>query len=198
MGLELDYDYGQTPLEEEELADLKLSTISTRSELDEFEQLNIEKAVYWTYRNSFSAAEVLREEFLRKLHMLMFGEVWKWAGKYRLSNKNIGVDKLHIPIEVKKLVDDATDWIDNKTYQADEIAIRFKHRLVSIHPFPNGNGRHARLVADILVHKVLGKAWFTWGSASLSRPGIVRKRYISSLQQADKGRLSELLKFARS
>lgn len=198
MGLNIDYDFGQTPLEEEELADLKLSTVSNRSELDEFEQLNIEKAMEWVYQQSFTAEEVLTDEFIRKLHKLMFAEVWQWGGKYRLSNKNIGVDKTQILTEIEKLTDDTLFWIVNNTFPADEIAIRFKHQLVAIHPFPNGNGRHARLMADILIHKVFGKARFTWGSASLSKPGEIRIRYIKALQEADKGNLSELLKFALS
>lgn len=198
MGLNLEYGFGQTLLEEEELADLKLSTVSNRSELDEFEQLNIEKAVDWVYQQSITAEEVLTDEFIRKLHRLMFGEVWQWGGKYRLSNKNIGVDKIKIPTEIKKLIDDTLYWIDNTIFPANEIAIRFKHRLVSIHPFPNGNGRHARLMADILINKVFDKARFTWGSASLSNPGEIRKRYIKALQEADKGNLTGLLNFALS
>lgn len=142
MGLKLEYIDGQTPLNEEEKDGLLMKTITTRGELDELEQLNIEKTIEWILNNKFARNKILTEEFIKIVHKKMFGDVWKWAGTFRKSEKNIGVRWIVIAIELKLLLEDTDFWIDNNTYPADEIAIRFKHRLVSIHCFPNGNGRH--------------------------------------------------------
>ncbi len=99
----------------------------------------------------------------------MFSDIWEWAGEFRNSNKNIGVDKFTIGIELKKLLDDCKYWIGNKIFSEDEIAVRLSHRMVLIHPFTNGNGRHSRLIADVLITKVFGKTYFTWGSKNLVR-----------------------------
>lgn len=148
MGLDIDYIYGQTPLTEEELEGLRIKTISTHGELDEYEQQNIETAMEWSLRQKFSASRILNTGFITEVHKRMYDRVWKWAGVFRDSNKNIGVDKHLIPQELKILCDDCAFWIEGDTYLNDEIAIRFKHRLVKIHPFPNGNGRHSRICAD--------------------------------------------------
>ncbi|MFZ1730405.1 MAG: mobile mystery protein B [Bacteroidota bacterium] len=198
MGLDIEYISGQTPLDEDETQELLIPNITTRGELDEFEQQNIETAIHWTLVNSFRAETVLSEEFIRNLHERMFGNVWRWAGEFRLTNKNIGVDKFLIGIELRKLLDDCEFWIDKQTYPPDEIAVRLKHRLVSIHCFPNGNGRHARLAADVLVEKVLGQPVFTWGRSTLRDAGAARTAYISALKIADKGDLNPLILFARS
>ena len=198
MGLEFTSADGQTPLDEDEKSELLIPTITTRAELDEFEQQNIESAVEWTMSRSFTAVQVLNEPFIKELHIRMFDEVWKWAGQFRKTNKNIGVDKFQIGIELRALLDDSRYWIDNRTYPQDEIAIRCKHRLVSIHCFANGNGRHARLYADVLIEKILDRPLFTWGSASLLRPGDTRAAYLSALQTADEGDVGPLLAFARS
>jgi Fic-DOC domain mobile mystery protein B len=154
MGLDLDYLDGQTPLDEDEKEGLLIPTIATRSELDEFEQQNIEQAVQWSLGRSFKIETVFTEEFICALHKRMYGKVWRWAGEFRKTNKNIGVDKWQIPTELKYLLDDLIYWYTNQTYPPDEIAIRFKHRIVSIHCFPNGNGRHSRLLADIVIEKI--------------------------------------------
>jgi Fic-DOC domain mobile mystery protein B len=151
MGLNLNYIEGQTPIDEDEKEGLKISTISTIAELNEFEQLNIEKAFEWILRRKPAADKILTEEFVKELHKRMFGDVWKWAGAFRNSNKNIGVDKYQIGTKLRDLLEDCKYWIEHKTYNEDEIAIRFSHRIVSIHPFPNGNGRHSRLIADCLI-----------------------------------------------
>ncbi|MGH2564811.1 MAG: mobile mystery protein B, partial [Ginsengibacter sp.] len=148
MGLDLDYIDGQTPLDEDEKEGLLIKTIATRGELDEFEQQNIEQAVLWTLSRSFKADAVFTEDFLRALHKRMYSNVWAWAGEFRKTNKNIGVDKWQIPTDLRNLLDDTKFWYANNTYSPDELTIRFKHRLVSIHCFPNGNGRHSRLMAD--------------------------------------------------
>jgi Fic-DOC domain mobile mystery protein B len=127
----------------------------------------------------------------------MFGDVWEWAGKFRMSEKNIGVDWMKIGVELRMLLDDANYWIKNHTYPPEEIAIRFKHRLVSIHCFPNGNGRHSRIMADIIIESVFGQDVFTWNNSNLVKPNNARNDYINSIKKADKGIIGPLLDFAR-
>lgn len=198
MGLNLEYIDGQTPVDEDEKEGLLIETISTRNELDEFEQLNIEEAVQWVLGKNFKASEIFTEKFICDLHRRMYGHVWKWAGEFRKSNKNLGVDKHQIPLQLKMLCDDALFWIQNKTYPNVEIAIRFKHRLVSIHCFPNGNGRHSRLMADIIIDKIFNENVFTWGAGNLTKPGQARAAYLKAIKQADSGNYKPLLEFARS
>jgi Fic-DOC domain mobile mystery protein B len=198
MGLNLNYIYGQTPLDEEEKEDLLIPTIATRGELDEFEQQNIEQAIQWSLGRKLKSSIVFREEFIRTLHKRMFGEVWKWAGSFRKTNKNLGVDKWRIETELKYLLDDVNYWHENSTYSPDEIAIRFKHRLVSIHCFPNGNGRHSRLMADIIIEKIYKQPVFSWGTANLSSDNNSRKSYIDAVKAADYGDYKLLLAFSRS
>ena len=201
MGLtEPQYEEGQTPLDEDEKVGLQLPSVTTRSELDEVEQRNIEEAIRWTMerRKRFTVAEILTEDFVRELHKKMLGGVWKWAGTFRRSDKNIGVDKYQIPTELRTLLDDCKFWIGHGTFSADEIAIRFKHRIVSIHCFANGNGRHSRLIADVIIEKIFGRDVFTWGSADLIQGEEFRSTYLQALREADKGNYGPLLKFARS
>jgi len=198
MGLKLNYIEGQTPINEDEKKDLLIKTITTQSELDEFEQLNIEKAVEWIISTKFNPDDILTEQFIKKLHKKMYSDVWKWAGKFRMSEKNIGVDWIKIGIELKYLLDDAKYWIENKIYPADEIAIRFKHRLVSIHCFPNGNGRHSRLMADIIIESIFNKEIFTWHNSNMVKSNETRKKYIIAVREADNGNIKPLLEFSRS
>jgi len=200
MGLELIYAEGQTPLDDDEKEGLLLPFIITRGELDDHEQRNIEGAIRWTMerRKKFTADEVLSEDFVRQLHVHMFGNVWKWAGNFRNTNKNIGVDKYQVPTELRMLLDDCRYWIAEHIFGPDEIALRFKHRLVSIHCFPNGNGRHSRLMADVIAEKILGHDFFSWGSRLLAKQGTDRKTYLNALRAADQGDISLLLEFARS
>lgn len=188
-------DEANTPLEAEEREQLIPTYITTRAELNEAEQVNITRASLWLRRAR--NVDVLDDAFLRDLHKRMFGEVWKWAGQYRKTPRNIGIDAYRIPMAVRELVQDARYWVDNGTFPPDEIAIRFSHRLVSIHPFPNGNGRHSRLVADLLAMK-LGQPRFTWGRANLVDPGETRGVYVAALRAADGGEIEPLLAFARS
>ncbi|HWQ25357.1 MAG TPA: mobile mystery protein B [Chlorobaculum sp.] len=198
MGLDLAYISGQTPIDEDEKEGLLIPTIATRRELDEFEQLNIEEAVQWIMKGRFNKDKIVTEEFVRALHQRMYGDVWAWAGEFRKTGKNIGVDTWQIGVELRKLCDDAQYWITHGTYPPDEIAIRFKHRLVSIHCFPNGNGRHSRLMADIIIEKIFGMPVFSWGAGELSRDGDTRKIYLKALREADGGNYEPLLAFARS
>ncbi len=198
MGLDLAYQEGQTPLDDDEKEGLQIETIATREELDEFEQQNIEQAVEWTMKRSLKYSAILTEDFVRKLHKRMYGDVWAWAGEFRKTNKNIGVDKWQIGTDLHNLLDDAKYWIENGTFSPDELAIRFKHRIVSIHCFPNGNGRHSRLMADIIVSKVYNQPVFTWGAANFAKDGEVRAEYLKAVRAADIGDIKHLIKFARA
>jgi Fic-DOC domain mobile mystery protein B len=187
-------DDAATPLSEEEQEGLIPSYITLRSELNEAEQANILEAQEWAFTRK---RNVLDERFLNNLHKRMFGHVWRWAGQYRRTGKNIGIDACRIPLELRQLIDDCRFWIENKTYEPDEIATRFHHKLVWIHPYPNGNGRHARLATDLLL-KSLDQKPFSWGSASLVDTGETRAQYINALRAADQHDINPLLAFVRS
>jgi Fic-DOC domain mobile mystery protein B len=194
--MDFHYPPGATPLNPDEINGLIPTHITSRAELDRWEQDNINEALLWLQRQK--RKEVLNESFMKQLHKKMFCHVWKWAGNFRQSEKNIGVTWYQIPIELKQLCDDVKYWIENKTFSEDEIAARFHHRLVAIHLFANGNGRHARLMADVLLETRLHRQAFTWGSASLINAGQDRKRYIESLVAADRGDYTALLECVRS
>ena len=198
MGLNIEYIDGQTPLNEEEQNGLLIPSITTREELDEFEQLNIEKAIQWTFGKKWKAEQLFTEKFVKDLHKRMYGEVWKWAGAFRESEKNLGIKSYLIPTELKVLLDDAIFWVQNDTYSPVELAIRFKHRLVSIHCFSNGNGRHSRLMADLIMEKLFNATFFSWGSSNLVKATETRKAYIKAVKMADKQDLQPLIVFAKS
>lgn len=198
MGLDINYIEGQTPLSEDEQEGLKISSITTREELDEFEQLNIEKAIQWTFGKKLKTEQLFSEKFIKDLHKRMYGDVWKWAGTFRTSEKNIGIKSYLIGVELKQLLDDAIYWTQNKTYNSQEIAIRFKHRLVSIHCFANGNGRHSRLMADLIMEKIYNEKFFSWGSTNLVKATEVRAAYIKAVKKADQQDLLPLIAFAKS
>ena len=198
MGLDLEYIDGQTPIDEDEKEGLLIETIATKGELDEFEQQNIEEAMQWVFGRKFKARDVFTEKFICHLHKRMYGNVWSWAGEFRKTNKNIGIDKYLIPVELKVLCDDAFYWVENETYPPEEVAIRFKHRIVSIHCFPNGNGRHSRLMGDIIIEKIYGQDPFSWGAGNLVKAGDTRTTYLQAVKAADQGEYTPLLTFARS
>jgi len=186
--------YGATPIDRNESKQLIPHHLQNLSELNEFEQKNILKAQIWLI--SCKKKDFLTDTFLLKLHKKMFDEVWKWAGKYRLSNKNIGGEWQNVPLEVKKLLDNVRYWQDNNIYPIDEIAVRLHHKLVFIHPFSNGNGRHARLYCDTFL-KLNSQTPFTWGKMSYTRQST-RKEYIEALRCADNKDYTKLLKFVKS
>jgi Fic-DOC domain mobile mystery protein B len=187
-------DEANTPLEAEERHALIPTYITLRRELNEAEQVNIAGAFRWL---SSRRREVLDERFLRTLHKQMFGQVWRWAGTYRQTARNIGVDAWRIPMDVVGAIDDARYWVEHQSFLADEIALRFSHKLVAIHPFPNGNGRFSRLVGDLLAEQ-LGRPRFTWGSVNLVDPNVTRRTYVQALRAADGHNFDELIAFARS
>jgi Fic-DOC domain mobile mystery protein B len=187
-------DDAATPLTPAEMRDLLPSHIAYRRELNAAEQENIVRAQEWALSRR---RDLLAEKFIKDLHRKMLGDVWRWAGKFRTSERNIGIDYWQIPIALRQLLDDAKAWIDYKTYPPDDIAVRLHHRLVQIHPFPNGNGRHSRLMADLLVMQ-LGRERFSWGRESLRDPGAARARYIGALRAADNHDIGPLLAFARA
>ncbi|WP_417197709.1 mobile mystery protein B [Bizionia sp.] len=198
MGLEFDYKVGQTPLDEVEKEGLKIKSITTQGELDEFEQLNIEKAVEWTIHTKLKPEKILTEKFVKDLHKKMYGDVWKWAGEFRMTEKNIGISWTQIGIELKNLLDDTKYWIEHKTFPPEEIAIRFKHLIVSIHCFPNGNGRHSRMMADIIMESIFGNDIFTWHQSNTVKASETRNKYIKSLREADNGNFTSLIEFAKN
>jgi Fic-DOC domain mobile mystery protein B len=197
MGLILTYEEGQTPLDPEQINGLKIKTISTQQQLNEFEQTNINEALKWL-NTKRKINEVLSEQFLIQVHKRMLGMVWKWAGNFRVTETNIGIEWTKIPIELRLLIDDAKYWVEHQTYDPEQIAIRFKHRLVSIHCFPNGNGRHSRIMADLIAKHVFELEKFSWGQSSLLASSEQRKLYLKALQKADMGDYDALLEFARS
>ncbi len=184
-----------TPLEPEEREGLLQTWVTYRSELNEAEQTNITAGAAWARRRR--RKDILTDTFIKQLHSKMFGDVWAWAGDYRGTERNLGVDPVRIPVELRIVLDDARYWVENKTYPPDELAVRLHHRLVAIHPFPNGNGRTTRLVADLLAVQ-LERDPFTWGRASLTDASETRTRYIAALRAADNHDIGPLLEFARS
>lgn len=198
MGLTIEYIEGQTPLDDDEKEGLRIPSITTREELDEFEQLNIEKAIQWTFGKKINVEQLFSEKFIKELHKRMYGEVWKWAGTFRTSEKNLGIKNYLIAIELKQLLDDAIFWKENNTYSPSELAIRFKHRLVSIHCFANGNGRHSRLMADLIMEKLYDSNFFSWGSSNLVKATETRNNYIQAVRKADNNDIEPLISFAKS
>ena len=194
--IDFKYPEGATPIDPNESKGLLLTHISTQAELNRWEHDNILEALAWIDKTK--PDNILNDKFIKQLHEKMFGNVWRWAGKFRQSNKNIGIPWYQIPVDLKNMYDDIPVWIQAQNETPEEMAVRLHHRLVWIHPFPNGNGRHARLVADIFLENVLHGTPFTWGRLDLSNAGESRSRYIIALQEADNGNYLPLLEFAKS
>lgn len=185
---------GATPLTPEEREGLIPAQVTLRRELNELEQQNILEASLWVIRRS---RDPVSESFARNLHQRMFSNVWRWAGDNRETNKNIGCDWWEIDLQLRGAFDDTRTWIAFSSYPSDEIAVRFHHRLVAIHPFANGNGRWSRLMADTLARR-LGRPAFSWGNSSLMDDDATRRAYIDALRVADRHDIGPLLTFARS
>lgn len=193
------YPSGATLINPDEAKDLIPDYISKMGELNQVEQSNIADAFVWGDRQALD--ELLTGTFIFKLHERMFNQVWKWAGQTRRSNKNIGVMKELIMNDLAQLLGDAKYWVENGVFSKDEAAARFHHRLVQIHIFPNGNGRHARLMTDLFLKKY-GEPKFSWGTnaarTQIEVEGKVRNEYIEALKSADAGDFGLLMKFVRS
>lgn len=190
----VDYPDGATPLDPDELDGLKFKHVSTRGELDQLEQAGITEGLKWLEKQK--NPDVLSEAFVLELHKRLFGRVWKWAGTFRRTEKNIGIDPIQIAIQLRQLLDDAKYWVEHGTYSPKELAARFHHRLVFVHPFPNGNGRHARIMADALLTKLLNESAIDWaGGYRLEAMNERRNQYIAALRAADGHDMSALLEF---
>jgi Fic-DOC domain mobile mystery protein B len=194
--MNFDYPVGATPIDLDEVQGLLLSHIRTRAELDRWEQENISEAEDVVLRRM--QKDILTEKYARNLHKKMFGTVWRWAGDFRRSQKNIGIEWMQVPVALRQLFQEVNGWLEYNSYPPDEIAARFHHRLVAIHAFSNGNGRHARLLADVLLVHLLGRERFSWGQENLTDAGECRHRYIAALQAADRHDYGPLLAFVRS
>lgn len=190
----VDYPDGATPLDPDELDGLKFKHVSTRGELDQLEQAGITEGLKWLGKQK--NPDVLSEAFVLELHKRLFGSVWKWAGSFRRTEKNIGVDPIQVVIQLRQLMDDAKYWVEYGTYAPKELAARFHHKLVFIHPFPNGNGRHARIMADAVLTKLLNESAIDWaGGYRLEAMNERRDQYIAALRAADGHDMSALLEF---
>lgn len=187
---------GDTPLDPNEIEGL-IPSLRTQADLNRVELQNILRAVRWAEESKTIKESLLTDNSLRQLHQKMFDRVWKWAGKYRKTQKSIGIEANRIPTEMRNLMEDVKIWIESESYPTEEILVRFHHRLVQIHAFPNGNGRHARLATDLLADQ-LGVPRFSWGANSRLDPGTLRQSYIKALQMADQHDFDALLLFVRS
>lgn len=174
---------GATPLDEEQKKGL-IPDLKTQTELNEFEARNITDALLWAKKSRKFKKDILSVSGIVELHKRMLGKTWKWAGSFRTTQTNIGVAPRDIQNQLGILFGDVLYWLENKTYNLEEIAIRLHHRLVYIHPFPNGNGRHARLIADLFL-EFNGEKRFSWGAQSLIEEGAARETYINALRRAD-------------
>lgn len=189
-----DYPDGATPLDPDETAGLKFKHITTRGELNELEQANIQQGLLWLPRRR--GGDILTDSLNRTLHARLFSDVWSWAGNYRQSEKNIGIDPLDIPVQLRELFDNTKYWVEHETYSPLEAAARYHHRLVQIHPFANGNGRHARIAADVLLNDYFSHSPINWARGSnLENSGVRRDAYISALRAADARDLNPLFDF---
>jgi len=185
---------GATPLEPDEINGLKFKHITMRGELDELEQANIEQGLLWLGRRR--GGDILTDGFIRTLHIRLFGDVWNWAGTYRLTQKTIGVDPLQIPVQVHMHLENARYWADHNVFPPLEAAARFHHRLVQIHPFPNGNGRHTRIAADVFLEDYYDHVRIEWANGfDLQADNGRRSAYLHALRKADAGDFGALLAF---
>ncbi len=196
MALSLDYPPGATPLDPDEAAGLIPSHISTHGQLNEWELVNIVEGEHWAFSRRHK--NLLSIEFVRRLHKRMFGDTWRWAGTFRSTEKNIGIDPARIQPALLDLFKDVATQLEHKSYSLDEIAARFSHRLVSIHPFANGNGRLSRTMADLLLVQH-GAERFSWGAGTnLVAESDTRQAYLDALRAADARDYAPLLVFVRS
>ena len=193
--MKFEYAPGATPIDLNEAAGLIPAHLTLQRELNEYEEANILEATEWLLARR--RGDPLDERFIHLVHRRMFNQTWKWAGKPRRSDKNIGVSWYEIPVRLRQMLGDVRAQIQHSAYSPNEIAARYHHRLVVIHVYPNGNGRHARLMADLLLTQLAGRQ-FEWGRGSLVAANELRARYIAALRAADAGDCRPLLEFLES
>ena len=184
-----------TPLEPEEREGLRLTWVTTRADLNVAEQDKIDKGAARAFRAR--KPDLMTVVFVLQLHKRMFGDVWTWAGQYRRTERNIGIAPHMIGVQTSQLMGDAAYWVEHSTYDPTELAVRVHHRLVHIHPFPNGNGRHARMMADLVLRR-LGEPALSWGGGSLADINDLRRAYVEALRLADREDYDALIAFSRS
>ncbi|EKE80646.1 mobile mystery protein B [Idiomarina xiamenensis] len=190
---------GATPLTPDDMQNLRHRHIETREQLNELEAANILQGQRWAAQlKSPTLARIFDLLFVTDLHNALFGEVWVWAGSFRLRELNIGVEPKNIAIDLHNFLEDAKCWIEFRHYDNLEISARIQHRLVQIHPFVNGNGRHSRIFTDIVRVYLLDEKPMKWANAKLENMTEERAAYISSLRKADRGDFSEFLNYLQS
>jgi Fic-DOC domain mobile mystery protein B len=195
MVMQFEYAPGATPIDPDEALDLIPKHISTQADLNAWEEMNIVEGANWIARQKI--IQGLDEGLVREMHSRMFNKTWLWAGTFRKSAKSIGIDWTQIAVALKNLLDNTAYQIENQAVPIDEIVVRFHHQLLLIHAFPNGNGRHARLIADALIVNLGGKRFSWGGNTSIATLGLTRQNYLSALRAADKGDITPLMLFAR-
>ena len=193
--MQFEYAPRATPIDPDEALDLIPKHISTQADLNAWEEMNIVEGANWVARQKI--IQGLDEGLVREMHSRMFNKTWLWAGTFRKSAKSIGIDWTQIAVALKNLLDNTAYQIENQAVPIDEIVVRFHHQLLLIHAFPNGNGRHARLIADALIVNLGGKRFSWGGNTSIATLGLTRQNYLSALRAADKGDIKPLMLFAR-
>ena len=193
--MQFEYAPRATPIDPDEALDLIPKHISTQADLNAWEEMNIVEGANWVARQKI--IQGLDEGLVREMHSRMFNKTWLWAGTFRKSAKSIGIDWTQIAVALKNLLDNTAYQIENQAVPIDEIVVRFHHQLLLIHAFPNGNGRHARLIADALIVNLGGKRFSWGGNTSIATLGLTRQNYLSALRAADKGDITPLMLFAR-
>lgn len=186
---------GSTPLDPDQIKGIRFSHLTNMGELDEVEDLNIQKGLEWLYHQKTD--DYLSMQFLCKLHEKLFGDVWKWAGKFRTVEVNISkIRSYDVGPQLINFFEDAKLWIEGGRMGWDEIAAEMHHRLVCIHPFPNGNGRTTRIFTEY-VQRRNNQLITTWKASLSHDPKERRKAYIKALQKADKGDFEMLIEFMK-
>lgn len=199
MSALIDNPEGATPLSPDDMLGLKFKHVETREQLNELEAANILQGQIWARKLKVRTLEsIFDRDFIAELHRALFGDVWDWAGDFRLRELNIGVDPLNIPVELHNFLEDAKCWIEFNHYDHLELSARIQHRLVKIHPFVNGNGRHSRIFTDIVRVFLLKEKPMKWAEAKLENMTTERAAYISGLRKADGGDFTEFVEYLRN
>lgn len=181
---------GQTPIDD--VSGLRDRSIRTQAQLNEAEAENIRKAVmrYLAARPSRRLAR-FDVAWCRRLHAEMFGDVWSWAGAFRTRELNIGVPTHAIEAELHTLMEDLRAWERHGVRMLEQGA-RLHHRAVHVHPFLNGNGRWARMLANIWL-KLNDEPIVEWQERIIGTESAARGEYLRAVKAADRGDYRELI-----